>query len=178
MSLYSLHAQHFDAPDSRPGSGPHLVPLDHVSTLTHVGGRHVTSRDDTCLHMSLVFQKPKFPVLCNGEGPSKAFPQPQSVPVDVRRGPTGAPTRPLRAGSLPTFTPALGLPDGEKVASRPLFTLTRSYIVQWKSSRGNGNGNRGSVQRHVPFHRNNTTSSTSHTCLQRNEWSRQQWPLN
>lgn len=34
FSLYSLHSQNFDAPDSRPGSGTRLSPLDHVSPLT------------------------------------------------------------------------------------------------------------------------------------------------
>uniref|UniRef100_A0A8C9XX68 Armadillo repeat containing 2 n=1 Tax=Sander lucioperca TaxID=283035 RepID=A0A8C9XX68_SANLU len=34
-STFSLHAQNFDAPDSRPGSGTRLSPLDHVSSLNH-----------------------------------------------------------------------------------------------------------------------------------------------
>ncbi|XP_070705740.1 armadillo repeat-containing protein 2 [Pempheris klunzingeri] len=78
-STFSLHAQNFDAPDSRPGSGTRLSPLDH---------------------------KPKFPVPCDGEDPFKAFPKPPSDPLEVKRGLTGARTRLLKAGSL-TMLPSV-----------------------------------------------------------------------
>ncbi|XP_008297471.1 armadillo repeat-containing protein 2 [Stegastes partitus] len=81
-STFSLHAQNFDAPDSRPGSGTRLAPLDH---------------------------KPKFPVACDAEDPSKAFPKPPTDPVAARRGLAGSRARLLRAGSLTTLPPVEGL---------------------------------------------------------------------
>ncbi|KAM3603218.1 uncharacterized protein V6R79_018660 [Siganus canaliculatus] len=74
-SSFSLHAQNFEAPDSRPGSGTRLSPLDH---------------------------KPKFPVTCNNvvELPFKAFPKPPTDPTEGRRGSAEARTRLLRTGSL------------------------------------------------------------------------------
>ncbi|XP_044185836.1 armadillo repeat-containing protein 2 [Thunnus albacares] len=83
-STFSLHAQNFDAPDSRPGSGTHLSPLDH---------------------------KPKFPVPCDAEDPFKAFPKPPTDPLEVKRGLAGARTRLLRAGSLTTLPPVEGHTD-------------------------------------------------------------------
>uniref|UniRef100_A0A3B5A5U7 Armadillo repeat-containing protein 2-like n=1 Tax=Stegastes partitus TaxID=144197 RepID=A0A3B5A5U7_9TELE len=86
-STFSLHAQNFDAPDSRPGSGTRLAPLDH---------------------------KPKFPVACDAEDPSKAFPKPPTDPVAARRGLAGSRARLLRAGSLTTLPPVEGLTNGKE----------------------------------------------------------------
>uniref|UniRef100_A0A671V6E0 Armadillo repeat containing 2 n=1 Tax=Sparus aurata TaxID=8175 RepID=A0A671V6E0_SPAAU len=86
-SAFSLHAQNFDAPDSRPGSGTRLSPLDH---------------------------KPKFPVPCDAEDPFKAFPKPPTDPLEVKRGLAGARTRLLRAGSLTTLPPVEGHTDGKE----------------------------------------------------------------
>ncbi|KAM9339239.1 armadillo repeat-containing protein 2 [Symphorus nematophorus] len=83
-SSFSLHAQNFDAPDSRPGSGTRLSPLDH---------------------------RPKFPVPCDAEDPFKAFPKPPTDPLEVKRGLAGARARLLRAGSLTTLPPVEGYTD-------------------------------------------------------------------
>ncbi|XP_038582123.1 armadillo repeat-containing protein 2 isoform X1 [Micropterus salmoides] len=83
-STFSLHAQNFDAPDSRPGSGTRLSPLDH---------------------------KPKFPVPCDAEDPFKAFPKPPTDPLEVKRGLAVARARLLRAGSLTTLPPVEGHTD-------------------------------------------------------------------
>ncbi|XP_036941778.1 armadillo repeat-containing protein 2 [Acanthopagrus latus] len=83
-SAFSLHAQNFDAPDSRPGSGTRLSPLDH---------------------------RPKFPVPCDAEDPFKAFPKPPTDPLEVKRGLAGARTRLLRAGSLTALPPVEGHTD-------------------------------------------------------------------
>ncbi|XP_070782331.1 armadillo repeat-containing protein 2 [Enoplosus armatus] len=83
-STFSLHAQNFDAPDSRPGSGIRLSPLDH---------------------------KPKFPVPCDAEDPFKAFPKPPTDPLEVKRGLAVARARLLRAGSLTTLPPVEGHTD-------------------------------------------------------------------
>nr|XP_040017316.1 armadillo repeat-containing protein 2 isoform X2 [Gasterosteus aculeatus aculeatus] len=80
-SAFSLHAQNFDAPDSRPGSGTRLSPLDH---------------------------KPKFPVLCDAEDPFKSFPKTPSAPLEVKKGPPGMRARLLRTGSLTALTPTEG----------------------------------------------------------------------
>ncbi|XP_037605939.1 armadillo repeat-containing protein 2 isoform X2 [Sebastes umbrosus] len=84
-SAFSLHAQNFDAPDSRPGSGTRLSPLDH---------------------------KPKFPVPCDVEDPFKAFPKPPTDPLEGKRGLPGARARLLRAGSLTMLAPVEGQKDG------------------------------------------------------------------
>uniref|UniRef100_A0A8C9XUE7 Armadillo repeat containing 2 n=1 Tax=Sander lucioperca TaxID=283035 RepID=A0A8C9XUE7_SANLU len=47
-STFSLHAQNFDAPDSRPGSGTRLSPLDHVSSLNHTLKHERGSLDSLC----------------------------------------------------------------------------------------------------------------------------------
>ncbi|XP_035534132.1 armadillo repeat-containing protein 2 [Morone saxatilis] len=78
-STFSLHAQSFDAPDSRPGSGTRLSPLDH---------------------------KPKFPVPCDAEDSFKAFPKPPTDPLEVKRGLARTRARLLRAGSL-TMLPSV-----------------------------------------------------------------------
>ncbi|XP_034756286.1 armadillo repeat-containing protein 2 [Etheostoma cragini] len=80
-STFSLHAQSFDAPDSRPGSGTRLSPLDH---------------------------KPKFPVLCDDEDPFKALPKPPTVPLEVKRGLPGGRARLVRSGSLTVLSPVEG----------------------------------------------------------------------
>ncbi|XP_042359415.1 armadillo repeat-containing protein 2 isoform X2 [Plectropomus leopardus] len=80
-STFSLHAQNFDAPDSRPGSGTRLSPLDH---------------------------KPTFPVVCDAEDPFKAFPKPPADPLEVKRGLPGARARLFRAGSLTMLPPVEG----------------------------------------------------------------------
>ncbi|CAJ1078131.1 armadillo repeat-containing protein 2 isoform X2 [Xyrichtys novacula] len=77
-STFSLHAQNFDAPDSRPSSGTRLSPLDH---------------------------KPKLPAPCLSEDPLKAFPKPPTDPLETKRGLAGARARLLRAGSLTTLPP-------------------------------------------------------------------------
>ncbi|KAI3364265.1 hypothetical protein L3Q82_011072, partial [Scortum barcoo] len=77
-STFSLHAKNFDTPDSRPGSGTRLSPLDH---------------------------KPKFPVPGDAEDPFKAFPRPPTDPLEVKRGSAGTRTRLLRAGSLTMLPP-------------------------------------------------------------------------
>ncbi|XP_029281885.1 armadillo repeat-containing protein 2 isoform X2 [Cottoperca gobio] len=83
-STFSLHAQHFDAPDSRPGSGTRLSPLDH---------------------------KPNLPVTCDAQDPFKAFPRPPTDPLEVKRGLPRARARFLRAGSLTTLSPVEGHMD-------------------------------------------------------------------
>ncbi|KAM4633806.1 armadillo repeat-containing protein 2 [Polymixia lowei] len=77
-SSFSIHAQNFDAPDSRPGSGTRLSPLDH---------------------------KPKFPVPHNAEEPVRTLPKPPSDPLEVKRGLSGTRARLLRAGSLTALPP-------------------------------------------------------------------------
>uniref|UniRef100_A0A7N9AVS9 Armadillo repeat containing 2 n=1 Tax=Mastacembelus armatus TaxID=205130 RepID=A0A7N9AVS9_9TELE len=77
-STFSLHAQNFDAPDSRPGSGTRLSPLDH---------------------------KPKFPVPYDADDPISTFPKPPADPLEVQRGRAGARARLLRAGSLTALSP-------------------------------------------------------------------------
>ncbi|XP_020488562.2 armadillo repeat-containing protein 2 isoform X1 [Labrus bergylta] len=83
-STFSLHAQNFDAPDSRPGSGTRLSPLDH---------------------------KPKLPVPCDAEDPSRALPKPPTDPLETKRGLAGVRARLLRAGSLTTLPPVEGKTD-------------------------------------------------------------------
>nr|XP_019953153.1 PREDICTED: armadillo repeat-containing protein 2 [Paralichthys olivaceus]XP_019953154.1 PREDICTED: armadillo repeat-containing protein 2 [Paralichthys olivaceus] len=83
-SAFSLHAQNFDAPDSRPSSGTRLSPLDH---------------------------KPRFPLPSDAEDAFKALPKPPADPLEVRRGRAGARTRLLRAGSLTTLPPVEGHTD-------------------------------------------------------------------
>ncbi|XP_041814054.1 armadillo repeat-containing protein 2 isoform X2 [Chelmon rostratus] len=83
-SSFSLHAHNFDAPDSRPGSGTRLSPLDH---------------------------KPKFLVPRNAEDPFKAYPKPPTDPLELKRGLAGARARLLRAGSLTTLPPVEGHTD-------------------------------------------------------------------
>ncbi|XP_041831146.1 armadillo repeat-containing protein 2 isoform X2 [Melanotaenia boesemani] len=78
-STFSLHAQNFDASDSRPGSGTRLSPLDH---------------------------KPKYPVPSNADDPFKVFPKPPTDPLELRRGLAGARPRLLKTGSL-TSLPSL-----------------------------------------------------------------------
>ncbi|XP_039638833.1 armadillo repeat-containing protein 2 isoform X5 [Perca fluviatilis] len=80
-STFSLNAQNFDAPDSRPGSGTRLSPLDH---------------------------KPKFPVPCDAEDPFKALPKPPTDPLEVKRRLPGGRARLLRSGSLTTLSPVEG----------------------------------------------------------------------
>ncbi|GAA6228783.1 armadillo repeat-containing protein 2 [Lates japonicus] len=92
-STFSLHTQNFDAPDSRPGSGTRLSPLDH---------------------------KPKFPVPCDAEDAFKAFPKPPADPLEVKKGLAGARARLLRAGSLTTLPPVEGHTDAtERVNPGP-----------------------------------------------------------
>nr|XP_020443900.1 armadillo repeat-containing protein 2 [Monopterus albus] len=83
-STFSLHAQNFDAPDSRPGSGTRLSPLDY---------------------------KPTFPYPCDAEDPFKAFPKPPADPLELKRGLARARARILRAGSLTTLPPVERYPD-------------------------------------------------------------------
>ncbi|KAM4522462.1 armadillo repeat-containing protein 2 isoform 2-T2 [Odontesthes bonariensis] len=78
-STFSLHAQNFDASDSRPGSGTRLSPLDH---------------------------KPKFPVPRDADNPFKAFPKPPTDPLEAKRGLSGARARLLKAQSLTTLLPS------------------------------------------------------------------------
>lgn len=78
-SAFSLHAQNFDAPDSRPGSGTRLSPLNH---------------------------KPKFPVPCESGDPIKVLPKPPADPLEVRKPLIGPRARLRRAGSLPIMPPA------------------------------------------------------------------------
>ncbi|KAM9840248.1 armadillo repeat-containing protein 2 [Aulostomus maculatus] len=83
-SAFSLHAKNFDAPDSRPGSGTRLPPLDH---------------------------KPKSSALSVTEDPLKAFPKPPADPPGVKRGLVRARACLLRAGSLPTLPPVVRQTD-------------------------------------------------------------------
>uniref|UniRef100_A0A3P8WRS4 Armadillo repeat containing 2 n=1 Tax=Cynoglossus semilaevis TaxID=244447 RepID=A0A3P8WRS4_CYNSE len=85
-SSFSLHAQNFEAPDSRPGSGTRLAPLDH---------------------------KPKFPVLSDAEEVFKLSPKPPAEPPEVKRGLSGPRARLLRAGSLPLIPPVQTGTDGK-----------------------------------------------------------------
>ncbi|XP_004568862.2 armadillo repeat-containing protein 2 [Maylandia zebra] len=90
-SAFSLHAQSFDASDSRPGSGTRLSPLDH---------------------------KPKFSVPCDADNPFKALPKPPTSPVKPRRGLAGAGVRArlLRPGSLTRLPPL----EGHRNVKEPL----------------------------------------------------------
>ncbi|XP_028253643.1 armadillo repeat-containing protein 2 [Parambassis ranga] len=84
-STFSLHAQHFDTSDSRPGSGTRLSPLNY---------------------------KPKVPVPCDDdENPFKTLPKPPTENLEVRRGLTGVRARLLRARSLTTLPPVEGHTD-------------------------------------------------------------------
>ncbi|XP_051265763.1 armadillo repeat-containing protein 2 isoform X2 [Dicentrarchus labrax] len=110
-STFSLHAQNFDAPDSRPGSGTRLSPLDH---------------------------KPKFPVPCEAEDSFKAFPKPPTDPLEVKRGLARTRARLLRAGSL-TMLPSveghtdvkerLNLGPGQKQPSAKRLPSTDHTVV-------------------------------------------------
>ncbi|XP_072218848.1 armadillo repeat-containing protein 2 isoform X2 [Leuresthes tenuis] len=86
-STFSLHAQNFDAYDSRPGSGTRLSPLDH---------------------------KPKFPVLCDADNPFKAFPKPPTDPLEARRGLSGTRARLLKARSFTALLPLEASTDVNK----------------------------------------------------------------
>ncbi|XP_056150414.1 armadillo repeat-containing protein 2 [Lampris incognitus] len=78
-STFSLHARNFDAPDSRPGSGIRLSPLDY---------------------------KPKLVAPYSVEEPVKAHPKPPCDPLEVKRGAAaGARARFLRTSSLTTLPP-------------------------------------------------------------------------
>ncbi|XP_062406840.1 armadillo repeat-containing protein 2 [Sardina pilchardus] len=86
-SVFSLHARNFEAPDSRPGSGTRLSPLDH---------------------------KPRLPaavaaVLGGGAlEEAVALPKPPAEQTDGRKGPGASRARLLRAGSssrLPPVSP-------------------------------------------------------------------------
>lgn len=92
-SAFSLHAQSFDASDSRPGSGTRLSPLDH---------------------------KPKFSVPCDADNPFKALPKPPTSPVKPRRGLAGAGVRArlLRPGSLTRLPPLEGHRNGKEEGKR------------------------------------------------------------
>uniref|UniRef100_A0A3Q4HSV8 Armadillo repeat containing 2 n=1 Tax=Neolamprologus brichardi TaxID=32507 RepID=A0A3Q4HSV8_NEOBR len=92
-SAFSLHAQSFDASDSRPGSGTRLSPLDH---------------------------KPKFSVPCDADDPFKALPKPPTSPVKPRRGLAGAGVRArlLRPGSLTRLPPLEGHRNGKEGEKR------------------------------------------------------------
>ncbi|KAM8832656.1 armadillo repeat-containing protein 2 isoform 2-T3 [Spinachia spinachia] len=86
-STFSLHAQNFDAPDSRPGSGTRLSPLDH---------------------------KPRFPLLCDAEDLFQSFPKTPSAPLEVKKGPPGMRARLLRTGSLTTLSPVEAHKESEE----------------------------------------------------------------
>ncbi|KAJ0060929.1 hypothetical protein NL108_001790, partial [Boleophthalmus pectinirostris] len=74
-----LHAQNFDSPDSRPGSGTRLSPLHH---------------------------KPTFPIPGANGDPVHILPKPPADPLEVRRPLIGPRARLRRAGSLPIMPPA------------------------------------------------------------------------
>ncbi|KAK2856180.1 hypothetical protein Q5P01_004915 [Channa striata] len=83
-STFSLHAQNFDRPDSRPGSGTRLSPLNY---------------------------KPKFPNSCDAEDLVKLFPKPPADPLEIKRKLTGPRSCLLRVGSLPKLPPVEGYTD-------------------------------------------------------------------
>ncbi|XP_056283658.1 armadillo repeat-containing protein 2 isoform X2 [Pseudoliparis swirei] len=83
-SSFSLHAKHFDAPDSRPGSGTRLSPLDH---------------------------KPTFPVPSAAEDAFTTFPKNPSAPPKGKKGLPGTRARLLCAGSLIALSPVKGHKD-------------------------------------------------------------------
>ncbi|TKS76105.1 Armadillo repeat-containing protein 2 [Collichthys lucidus] len=158
-STFSLHAQNFDAPDSRPGSGTRLSPLDH---------------------------KPKFPVPHEAEDPCKAFPKPPTDPLEVKRGLAVARARLLRTGSLTTLPPVEGHTDvkerlnpspGQKQLSAkrlpgrdhtggrggphkpgPRRTASESRIMQPGDDSGVGPTDNRAGQRTEPRNGNNATS--------------------
>lgn len=66
-----------------------------------------------CLHHHCA-QKPKFPTTCDTEDPFKAFPKPPTDPLEVKRGPAGARTRLLKAGSLTKLPPVERHTDGKE----------------------------------------------------------------
>uniref|UniRef100_A0A8C6UIX9 Armadillo repeat containing 2 n=1 Tax=Neogobius melanostomus TaxID=47308 RepID=A0A8C6UIX9_9GOBI len=75
-SAFSLHAQNFDSPDSRPGSGTRLSPLNHL-------------------------QEP-----CESGDQAHVLPKPPADPLEVRRPLIGPRARLRRAGSLPLMQTA------------------------------------------------------------------------
>ncbi|XP_030201727.1 armadillo repeat-containing protein 2 isoform X1 [Gadus morhua] len=77
-STFSIHALSFDAPDSRPGSGTRLSPIDH---------------------------KPRLRVTETGEELARAHPRPPTEPPNAKRGLQVARTRPPRAGSATSLPP-------------------------------------------------------------------------
>ncbi|KAK7150199.1 hypothetical protein R3I93_011455 [Phoxinus phoxinus] len=82
-SAFSLHGRHFEAPDSRPGSGTRLSPLEHKPRLS-------VSLDEY------------------GGDNEASLPKPPAERGSTRIGSGGSRTRPLRAASihrLPVMTP-------------------------------------------------------------------------
>ncbi|KAK6297582.1 hypothetical protein J4Q44_G00321650 [Coregonus suidteri] len=80
-SMFSIYTRNFEAPDSIPGSGTRLSPLEH---------------------------KPRLPVAQDEEpdpASPKALPKPPSDPLELKRRAAGARARLLRAGSLTTLPP-------------------------------------------------------------------------
>uniref|UniRef100_A0A3Q4BJ18 Uncharacterized protein n=1 Tax=Mola mola TaxID=94237 RepID=A0A3Q4BJ18_MOLML len=103
-SSFSLHAQNFDAPESRPGSGTRLSPLDH---------------------------KPKFAIPCNAEDSFKAFPKPPTDPLEAKSRLAGARARLLRVGSLTTLLPLEGPTDGmETKTYRYVVSTNQAHTEQ------------------------------------------------
>ncbi|KAK0147644.1 Armadillo repeat-containing protein 2 [Merluccius polli] len=109
---HSIHAGHFDAPDSRPGSGTRLSPIDH---------------------------KPKFKFSEVGEELAKAHPRPPTEPPESKRGLQVVRTRPLRAGPA-TSLPPLVRPSGEPPTLAIKTHLLETDSVQHQPEQGHGEG--------------------------------------
>ncbi|XP_063078202.1 armadillo repeat-containing protein 2 [Engraulis encrasicolus] len=110
-SSFSLHARNFEAPDSRPGSGTRLSPLDHKPRLLAAmrdGGAPQEGADDAV-------------ALVVAGVAAASLPKPPAEQTDgrSRKGPGAARARLLRAGStsrlLPPVSPHTeGKRDGER----------------------------------------------------------------
>uniref|UniRef100_A0A6Q2YMV7 Armadillo repeat containing 2 n=1 Tax=Esox lucius TaxID=8010 RepID=A0A6Q2YMV7_ESOLU len=87
-STFSLYARNFETPDSRPGSGTRLSPLEHKPLLA-------VAQD--------VDPDPVSP---------KPLPKPPSDPLEPKTGVAGARARLLRVGSLTTLPP-VARPEGK-----------------------------------------------------------------
>ncbi|KAG5277167.1 hypothetical protein AALO_G00114330 [Alosa alosa] len=94
-SAFSLHARNFEAPDSRPGSGTRLSPLDHKPRLTVVAAAAV-------LGGGALEEAP-------------ALPKPPADQTDGRKGPGASRARLLRATMSTVRLPPVSPPHNTHV---------------------------------------------------------------
>uniref|UniRef100_A0A8C1T7C2 Armadillo repeat containing 2 n=1 Tax=Cyprinus carpio TaxID=7962 RepID=A0A8C1T7C2_CYPCA len=106
-SAFSLHAQHFEAPDSRPGSGTRLSPLEHKPSLS-------VSLDE------------------DGGVEDATLPKPPAERGNTRIGSGGSRARLLRAASinrLPPMTPNTKSKKRNKPVEQIGFCLFQKTIL-------------------------------------------------